>query len=61
MSTMAASDADVKKSRSVSNSRMLLAKAPAEAGPDAILTVRICSKMRAEIFLSSSLPARSRK
>ena len=30
---MAAIDADVKKSRSVSNSRMLLANAPEEVGP----------------------------
>ena len=47
--------ADVKKSRSVSYCCTLLAKAPEDCGPAAILIDRICSKIAEDTLRSSAL------
>ena len=60
-STMAASDAEVKKSRSGSNCWTLLAKAPEDCGAESIRMPMTCWKIRLEILRSSCLPVRSRK
>jgi hypothetical protein len=52
--------AEVKKSRNVSYCCTLLAKAPEDCGPAAILIDRMCSKMAEETLRSKALPALSR-
>ena len=59
-SISADSVAEVKKSRSVSYCCTLLAKAPEDCGPAAILIDRICSKIADDTLRSSALPALSR-
>ena len=53
--------AEVKKSRRLSNSRRLLANAPAEAGRAAMRMPSTCSKIRPASLMSAILPALSTK
>ena len=61
MSTIATSVAEVKKSRRLSNSRSMLAKAPDEPLRSRICMLRSWSKIKRPISTSARLPALSMK